>query len=320
MCGARAASRPSSAWRASTIACPPSTTEAELLQLIARLNGDPAVHGILVQLPLPKHIDTPHVLLAVDPDKDVDGFHPINVGRLGSLAAGAPLDFPVPCTPLGCSMLLADTLGALAGKDAVIVGRSTLVGRPVAQLLLRADCTVTIAHSRTRDLPALCRTADILVVAIGKPEFVRGDWIKPGAAVIDVGINRVPAGGGKTKLVGDVAFDEARAGRGPSHAGAGRRRPDDRRLPDVQHPAGSAPPRRPALRGGLIIGRASSPRRRTADRAPHRSAPITVTSARCARSNELSSSAFPRPARSRCGASSPRRSGRGRPGLDSASL
>ncbi len=173
---------------------PADTTEAELLQLIARLNGDPAVHGILVQLPLPKHIDTPHILLAVDPDKDVDGFHPMNVGRLASLAAGAPLDFPVPCTPLGCSMLLADTLGALSGKHAVIVGRSTLVGRPVAQLLLRADCTVTLAHSRTRDLPALCRTADILVVAIGKPEFVRGDWIKPGAAVIDVGINRVPAG------------------------------------------------------------------------------------------------------------------------------
>jgi methylenetetrahydrofolate dehydrogenase (NADP+)/methenyltetrahydrofolate cyclohydrolase len=189
---------------------PASTTEAELLQVIARLNGDPAVHGILVQLPLPKHIDTPHVLLAVDPDKDVDGFHPTNVGRLGSLAAGAPLDFPVPCTPLGCSMLLNNTLGSLSGKDAVIVGRSTLVGRPVAQLLLRADCTVTIAHSRTRELPALCRTADILVVAIGKPEFVRGDWIKPGAAVIDVGINRVPAAAGKTKLVGDVAFDEAR--------------------------------------------------------------------------------------------------------------
>jgi methylenetetrahydrofolate dehydrogenase (NADP+)/methenyltetrahydrofolate cyclohydrolase len=189
---------------------PASTTEAELLQLIARLNGDPTVHGILVQLPLPKHIDTPHVLLAVDPDKDVDGFHPMNVGRLASLAAGAPLDFPVPCTPLGCSMLLADTLGALVGKNAVIVGRSTLVGRPVAQLLLRADCTVTNAHSRTRDLPALCRTADILVVAIGKPEFVRGDWIKPGAAVIDVGINRVPAGDGKTRLIGDVAFDEAR--------------------------------------------------------------------------------------------------------------
>src|SRR5438270_4248977 len=145
---------------------PAETTEAELLRLIARLNADPAVHGILVQLPLPKHIDTPHVLLAVHPDKDVDGFHPMNVGRLGSIAPGAPLDFPVPCTPLGCSMLLADTLGSLSGKDAVIVGRSTLVGRPVAQLLLRADCTVTIAHSRTRDLLALCRSADTLVAAI----------------------------------------------------------------------------------------------------------------------------------------------------------
>jgi methylenetetrahydrofolate dehydrogenase (NADP+)/methenyltetrahydrofolate cyclohydrolase len=190
---------------------PASTTEPELLQLIARLNKDPAVHGILVQLPLPRHIVTPDILLAVDPDKDVDGFHPMNVGRLGSIASGAPLDFPVPCTPLGCSMLLADTLGSLAGKHAVVVGRSTLVGRPVAQLLLRADCTVTVAHSRTRDLPALCRTADILVVAIGKPAFVRGDWIKPGAAVIDVGINRIPAGDGKTKLVGDVAFEEARS-------------------------------------------------------------------------------------------------------------
>jgi len=189
---------------------PEETTEAELLQLIATLNHDPAIHGILVQLPLPQHIKTERVLLAVHPDKDVDGFHPMNVGRLGSIAPGAALDFPVPCTPLGCSMLLADTLGRLGGKTAVVVGRSTLVGRPVAQLLLRADCTVTIAHSRTLDLPGLCRTADILVVAIGKPAFVRGDWIKPGATVIDVGINRIPAGDGKTKLVGDVAFEEAR--------------------------------------------------------------------------------------------------------------
>jgi len=188
---------------------PADTSETELLALIASLNIDPAVHGILVQLPLPKHIDTAHVLLAIDPNKDVDGFHPINVGRLGSVAPGAPLDFPVPCTPLGCALLLADTLGALTGKTAVVVGRSTLVGRPVAQLLLRADCTVTIAHSRTRDLPALCRTADILVVGIGKPEFVRGDWIKPGAAVIDVGISRLPADDGKSRLVGDVAFAEA---------------------------------------------------------------------------------------------------------------
>jgi methylenetetrahydrofolate dehydrogenase (NADP+)/methenyltetrahydrofolate cyclohydrolase len=185
------------------------TSEAELLALIAELNADAGVHGILVQLPLPRHIDTAHVLLAVDPAKDVDGFHPFNVGRLASVASGAPLDFPVPCTPLGVSILLQDTLGALGGRHAVVVGRSNLVGRPVAQLLLRADCTVTIAHSRTRDLPALCRQADILVVAIGRKEFVRGDWIKPGAAVIDVGINRIPADDGKSGLVGDVAFAEA---------------------------------------------------------------------------------------------------------------
>jgi methylenetetrahydrofolate dehydrogenase (NADP+) / methenyltetrahydrofolate cyclohydrolase len=188
---------------------PAETTEAELLALIAKLNADALVHGILVQLPLPRHIDTAHVLLAVDPAKDVDGFHPFNVGRLGSSAPGAPLDFPVPCTPLGVSMLLHEALGSITGCNAVVIGRSNLVGRPVAQLLLRADCTVTIAHSRTRDLPALSRQADILVVAIGKQEFVRGDWIKPGAAVIDVGTNRIPTNDGKTRLVGDVAFAEA---------------------------------------------------------------------------------------------------------------
>ncbi len=190
---------------------PRETTQDELLALIALLNDDPSVNGILVQLPLPAQIDTARVLLAIDPAKDVDGFHPMNVGRLASVAPGAPLDFPVPCTPLGCSMLLAGTLGNMTGSNAVVVGRSNLVGRPVAQLLLRADCTVTNGHSRTRDLPALCRTADILVVAIGKPGLVRGDWIKPGAAVIDVGINRVPTADGKTRLVGDVAFDEARS-------------------------------------------------------------------------------------------------------------
>ena len=188
---------------------PAETTEQELLAVIAGLNADPAVNGILVQLPLPKHIDTAKVLLAIDPAKDVDGFHPINVGRLGSIAPGAPLDFPVPCTPLGVTMLLQDALGNLAGSNAVVVGRSNLVGRPVAQLLLRLDCTVTITHSRTRDLPALCRQADILVVAIGRTEFVRGDWIKPGAAVIDVGINRIPTADGKSRLVGDVAYAEA---------------------------------------------------------------------------------------------------------------
>ena len=188
---------------------PAETTEADLLALIAKLNADALVHGILVQLPLPRHIDTAHVLLAVDPAKDVDGFHPFNVGRLGSSAPGAPLDFPVPCTPLGVSMLLHEALGSITGCNAVVIGRSNLVGRPVAQLLLRADCTVTIAHSRTRDLPALSRQADILVVAIGRQEFVRGDWIKPGAAVIDVGTNRIPTDDGKTRLVGDVAFAEA---------------------------------------------------------------------------------------------------------------
>jgi methylenetetrahydrofolate dehydrogenase (NADP+)/methenyltetrahydrofolate cyclohydrolase len=188
---------------------PAETTEADLLALIAGLNADALVHGILVQLPLPRHIDTAHVLLAVDPAKDVDGFHPFNVGRLGSSAPGAPLDFPVPCTPLGVSMLLHEVLGSITGCNAVVIGRSNLVGRPVAQLLLRADCTVTIAHSRTRDLPALSRQADILVVAIGKQEFVRGDWIKPGAAVIDVGTNRIPDDNGKNRLVGDVAFAEA---------------------------------------------------------------------------------------------------------------
>jgi methylenetetrahydrofolate dehydrogenase (NADP+)/methenyltetrahydrofolate cyclohydrolase len=188
---------------------PAQTSVPELLALIAALNADPAVHGILVQLPLPKHINAADVLLAVDPSKDVDGFHPINVGRLGSIAPGAPLDFPVPCTPLGVSMLLQETLGTLAGQHAVVIGRSNLVGRPVAQLLLRLDCTVSIAHSRTRDLPALGRQADILVVAIGRPEFVRGDWIRPGASVIDVGINRIVGSDGRGRLVGDVAFAEA---------------------------------------------------------------------------------------------------------------
>ena len=185
------------------------TSEAELLALIARLNADPAVHGILVQLPLPRHIVTGDVLVAIDPAKDVDGFHPFNVGRLSSVAPGAPLDFPVPCTPLGVSMLLHDVLGELAGLKALVIGRSNLVGRPVAQLLLRGDCTVTIAHSRTRELAALSRQADIVVAAIGRPDFVRGDWIKPAAAVIDVGINRVPIEDGKSRLVGDVAFAEA---------------------------------------------------------------------------------------------------------------
>jgi methylenetetrahydrofolate dehydrogenase (NADP+)/methenyltetrahydrofolate cyclohydrolase len=168
------------------------------------------VHGILVQLPLPGGIEPRAVIEAVDPAKDVDGFHPLNVGRL---ASGE--ETLVPCTPLGCAMLLRDTLGDLTGLDAVVVGRSNIVGKPMAQLLLAENCTVTIAHSRTRDLAAVCRRADIVVAAVGRPRMIRGDWIAPGATVIDVGINRIEGEGGKTRLVGDVAFDEA-----VEHAGA----------------------------------------------------------------------------------------------------
>ncbi|MGQ3672835.1 bifunctional methylenetetrahydrofolate dehydrogenase/methenyltetrahydrofolate cyclohydrolase FolD [Xanthobacter sp. TB0136] len=183
---------------------PVDTSEADLLALVRKLNADPAVNGILVQLPLPAQIDSMRVLAAIDPAKDVDGFHVVNAGRL---AVG--LDALVPCTPLGCMMLLKHYLGSLSGLEAVVVGRSNIVGKPIAQLLLQADCTVTIAHSRTRDLPDVCRRADILVAAVGRPEMVRGAWIKPGATVIDVGINRVPREDGKTRLVGDVAFAEA---------------------------------------------------------------------------------------------------------------
>jgi methylenetetrahydrofolate dehydrogenase (NADP+)/methenyltetrahydrofolate cyclohydrolase len=188
---------------------PTSATQDELLALVARLNADPAVDGILVQLPLPPHIDARRVIEAVDPDKDVDGFHPVNAGRLMTGAPGL-----VPCTPLGCLMLIRSVRPEIAGLEAVVVGRSNIVGKPVAQLLLAESCTVTIAHSKTRDLPAVCRRADILVAAVGRPEMIRGDWVKPGATVIDVGINRVPnpaAGEGKTRLVGDVAFEEAKA-------------------------------------------------------------------------------------------------------------
>ncbi len=184
---------------------PASTSQAELLALVRRLNADPAVHGILVQLPLPPQLDEGEVIEAIDPAKDVDGFHPINVGRL---SIGAPA--LVPCTPYGCSLLIREVLPEPAGLHAVVVGRSNIVGKPMAQLLLAMHCTVTIAHSRTRDLPAFARSADILVAAVGRPQMVRGDWIKPGACVIDVGINRVPADEpGKTRLVGDVAFAEA---------------------------------------------------------------------------------------------------------------
>ena len=191
---------------------PAETSQEELLALVRQLNADPKIHGILVQLPLPKGLDEKAVIETIDPAKDVDGLHVVNAGRL---AQGLPA--LIPCTPLGCMIMLRQTLGDLAGKRAVVVGRSVLVGKPVAQLLLAADCTVTIAHSRTQDLPAVCREADILVAAVGRPQMIKGDWIKPGATVIDVGINRVPfrdpvkAAQGKTKLVGDVAYKEALA-------------------------------------------------------------------------------------------------------------
>ncbi|QLQ19904.1 MAG: bifunctional methylenetetrahydrofolate dehydrogenase/methenyltetrahydrofolate cyclohydrolase FolD [Exiguobacterium profundum] len=179
------------------------TSEAELLALIARLNADPAVHGILVQLPLPKHLDSDLVINAIEPAKDVDGFHISNVGLLGTGQKSM-----VPCTPLGCLMMLRDHHGSLAGLNAVVVGRSNIVGKPMAQLLLGDSCTVTIAHSRTKDLAAVCRGADILVAAVGRPEMIPGDWVKPGATVIDVGINRIERDG-KTRLVGDVHYASA---------------------------------------------------------------------------------------------------------------
>ena len=185
---------------------PADTPQADLIALVERLNADPAVDGILVQLPLPRHLDEKTVIAAIDPDKDVDGITPVNAGRL---VLG--MDAPVSCTPLGCLMILRQRLGDLSGMDAVVVGRSILFGKPMAQLLLAANCTVTMAHSRTRDLPQVLQRADIVVAAIGQPEFIRGEWLKPGAVVLDGGINRLPPAEGETKgrLVGDVAFDEA---------------------------------------------------------------------------------------------------------------
>jgi len=181
---------------------PDTLSEAELLAIVDKLNGDPAVDGILVQLPLPKQIDAQRVIEAIDPDKDVDGFHPVNAGRLATGLTGL-----VPCTPFGCLYLLRKELGDLSGKDAVVIGRSNIVGKPMALLLLGDSATVTVAHSRTKDLPDVIRRADIVVAAVGRPEMVKGDWIKDGAVVIDVGINRVPAvEEGKTRLVGDVDF------------------------------------------------------------------------------------------------------------------
>jgi methylenetetrahydrofolate dehydrogenase (NADP+)/methenyltetrahydrofolate cyclohydrolase len=183
---------------------PESVSQNELMALVRQLNADAAVHGILVQLPLPPQIDARAVLDAIDPGKDVDGFHPINAGRL---ASGLPA--LTPCTPLGCVLLAKTVHASLAGLDAVVIGRSNIVGKPLVQLLLAENATVTVTHSRTRDLPAVCRRADLLFAAIGRPEMVRRDWIKPGATVIDVGINRVPGQGGKSRIVGDVAFTEA---------------------------------------------------------------------------------------------------------------
>jgi methylenetetrahydrofolate dehydrogenase (NADP+)/methenyltetrahydrofolate cyclohydrolase len=189
---------------------PAETTQAALIALVREFNADTAIHGILVQLPLPKHISEPAVLAVLDPDKDVDG---LTVSSAGRLVSGLPA--LTPCTPVGCMIMLRETLGSLAGKRALVVGRSILVGRPLAQLLLGADCTVTIAHSKTVDLPARCREADVLCAAIGRPQMITGDWIKPGAAVIDIGVNRVPfrdpvaAAAGKTKVVGDVDFKSA---------------------------------------------------------------------------------------------------------------
>ena len=185
---------------------PADASQDDVLAKVAELNADPRVNGILVQLPLPAQVNDQAVIDAIDPAKDVDGFHVVNTGRLS-----AGLDAMVPCTPLGCRMMLRDQLGAagLKGADAVIVGRSNIVGKPMAQLLLQDHCTVTVAHSRTRDLPDVVRRADIVVAAVGRASMVRGDWIKPGATVIDVGINRIAGGDGRTRLVGDVCFEEA---------------------------------------------------------------------------------------------------------------
>ena len=183
---------------------PGTAGAAELLALVRRLNDDPQVHGILVQLPLPAGIDASKIIAAVDPAKDVDGFHPLNVGKLNMSLPGL-----VPCTPLGCILLAKAVHPSLAGMEAVVIGRSNIVGKPLAQLLLRENATVTIAHSRTLALPAVCRRADLLVAATGRAEMIRGDWIKPGATIIDVGINRSAGQGGRTRIVGDVVFAEA---------------------------------------------------------------------------------------------------------------
>ena len=212
---------------------PAETSEEDLLALIAKLNADENVHGILCQLPVPKHINEQAILAAIDPAKDVDGFHVVNAGALATGGEGF-----APCTPYGCLMLLKDTLGDLSGKRAVVVGRSNIVGKPMAQLLLKESCTVTIAHSRTRDLPEEVRRADIVVAAVGRPNMIKGDWIAPGATVIDVGINRVEGTEGKMKLVGDVEFETA-------SKVAGAITPDDHRVSAQQHPDFGLPCQRP---------------------------------------------------------------------------
>lgn len=185
---------------------PVDTTEQQLLKRIEQLNKDPKIHGILVQLPLPKHINEMNVINAIDDHKDVDGFHPVNIGRMVT----GQEHTPIPCTPLGCIMLLKDTLGDLSGKKAVVVGRSNIVGKPMATLLLQENCTVTVVHSRSKNIQEECRQADIVVAAVGKPEMIKGDWLKPGAVVIDVGINRITDTEGKSRLVGDVDFESAK--------------------------------------------------------------------------------------------------------------
>ena len=220
---------------------PATTSEAELLALIARLNADPTVHGILVQLPLPAQIDPQKVIAAIDPAKDVDGFHPVNAGRL---SAGLPA--LAPCTPIGCVLLAKTVQPSLAGLEAVVIGRSNIVGKPLAQLLLAENATVTVAHSKTRDLPAVCRRADLLFAAVGRPEMVRRDWVKPGATVIDVGINRVTARGRQVAHRRRRGLCRSGRDRGRDHAGAGRRRADDHCLPARQYGAGGLRARRPA--------------------------------------------------------------------------
>lgn len=187
---------------------PADTPEADLLALIDKLDADQSVHGILCQVPLPQHIDTREVMRRISPDKDVDGFHPVNVGRLSTGSGGI-----VPCTPLGVMMLLESVIDDFVGLDAVVIGKSNIVGKPVANLLLDAECTVSVAHIHTEHLPEMCRKADIIVAAAGAPELVRGDWVKPGAVIIDVGITRIPGDTGKDRLVGDVAFDEVQHAR-----------------------------------------------------------------------------------------------------------